>query len=180
MTTLTAPTPQASIFNSGNEEPIDLFQLGCLFVIRASYWSCRVGNEPADLELSPEVIDARAIASFGTRDLIDPDKARKVFQTIEKKARHQLAKFSRPFTAAGAHFVPWEHASELIDALGQIKAEFDQAVETFIQQYPQLRAEWQAAHPDVPDAAYPPGPRRSIISRPSWPTGRSAMSRSLR
>ena len=157
MTTLTAPAPQASIFDSGNEEPIDLFQLGCLFVIRASYWSCRVSNAPADLELSPELIDARAIASFGTRDLIDPEQGRKVFQAIEKQARHQLAKFSRPFTTAGAHFVPWEHASELIDALGQTKAEFDQAVETFIQQYPQLRAEWQAAHPDVPDAAYPPG-----------------------
>jgi hypothetical protein len=156
MTTLTMPAPQVSVFDSPGEEPISLFQLGALFVIRTSYWSCRVSNEPADLELSPERIDAQAIASFGTKDLVDPEQGRKVFQAIEKKARHLLAKHSRPFATAGAHFVPWQHAAELIDQLEQIKAEFDQAVETFVQQYPQLRAEWQAAHPDVPDAAYPP------------------------
>ena len=68
MTTLTAPTLQASIFNSGNEEPIDLFQLGCLFVIRASYWSCRIGNEPQDFHLS--AIDRRDAypTQFARRD----------------------------------------------------------------------------------------------------------------
>jgi hypothetical protein len=39
-------------------------------------------------------IESKAIASFGSKDLIDPEKGRKVFQQIEKKARHQLAKFS--------------------------------------------------------------------------------------
>jgi len=156
MTTLTIPAPQASVFDNSSDEPINLFQLGCLFVIRASYWSCRVSNEPADLELSPERIDAQAIASFGTKDLIDPEHGRKIFQTIEKKARHLLARHSRPFATAGAHFVPWQHAAELVDQLEQIKAEFDQAAETFVQQYPQLRATWQATHPEVPDAAYPP------------------------
>ena len=148
MTTLTIPAPQVSVFDSPGEEPINLFQLGALFVIRTSYWPCRVSNEPADLELSPERIDAQAIASFGTKDLVDPEQGRKVFQTIEKKARH-----SRPFATAGAHFVPWQHATNLVDQLEQIKAEFDQAVETFVQEYPQLRAEWQAAHADIPETA---------------------------
>jgi hypothetical protein len=155
MTTLTAPAPQASVASNNGEKPINLFQLGCLFVIKSSYWSCRIGNEPQDFHLSPHEVESKAIASFGTKELIDPHKGRKVFQQIEKKARHQLAKYSKPFPAANAHFVPWEHAPELIDKLQGLKAEFDQAVEDFLLQYPQLRAEWQFEHSDVPDAAYP-------------------------
>ena len=120
----------------GSEKPINLFQLGCLFVIRASYWSCRIGNEPQDFHLSPHEVESKAIASFGSKELIDPDKGRKVFQQIEKRARHQLGKYSRPFPAANAHFVPWDHVPELIDQLQALKAEFDQAVEGFLAQYP--------------------------------------------
>jgi hypothetical protein len=92
---------------------------------------------------------------FGSKELVDPHKGRKVFQQIEKKARHQLGKYSKPFPAANAHFVPWDHVPELIDQLQTLKAEFDQPVEGFLTQYPQLRAEWQTQHPDVADAAYP-------------------------
>ena len=151
MTTLTAPAPQANIAANNGENPINLFQLGCLFVIKSSYWSCRIGNEPQDFHLSPHEVESKAIASFGSKELIDPHQGRKVFQQIEKKARHQLAKYSKPFPAANAHFVPWEHAPELIDKLEALKAEFDQAVEDFLLQYPQLRADWQFEHPDVPD-----------------------------
>lgn len=154
MTTLTAPAPQANPLDSA-EKPINLFQLGALFVIRASYWSCRAGNEAEEFNLSPTEVESRAIASFGSKDLVDPDKGRKVFQQIEKRARHQLDKYSRPFPAAAAHFVPWDHVPALIDALQELKAEFDAAAETFLTQYPALRADWQAAHSDVPDAAYP-------------------------
>jgi hypothetical protein len=63
--------------------------------------------------LEPDEVESKAIASFGSKELIDPEKGRKVFQQIEKKARHQLAKFSRPFPAANAHFVPWDHVPEL-------------------------------------------------------------------
>ena len=155
MTTITAPAPQAYAASDNDEKPINLFQLGCLFVIRASYWSCRIGNEPEEFHLSPHEVESKAIASFGFKDLIDPEKGRRTFQQIEKKARHELDKYSRPFPAANAHFVPWEHVPELIDQLEGLKAEFEQAAGEFVLQYPQLRAEWQAAHPDVPDAAYP-------------------------
>jgi hypothetical protein len=161
MTTITAPAPQANNtpnnLNTANttESPINLFQLGCLFVIRASYWSCRIGNDPADFHLAPDEVESKAIASFGSKELIDPHQGRKVFQQLEKQARHQLAKYSKPFPAANAHFVPWEHAPELIDKLEGLKAEFEQAVDDFLLSYPQLRADWQLEHPDVPDAAYP-------------------------
>jgi hypothetical protein len=157
MATITAPAPQADTAPNNGKQPIHLFQLGCLFVIRASSWSCRIGNEPQEFHLSPGEVESKAIASFGTKELINPYKGRKIFQQIEKKARHELAKFSRPFPAANAHFVPWEHAPELIDRLNELKAEFDQAVENFLANYPQLRADWQLQHPDVPDAAYPSG-----------------------
>ena len=155
MTTITAPAPQANP-SFGNEKPIHLFQLGALFVIRTSYWSCRIGNELEDFHLSPYEVECKAIASFGSKELIDPEKGRKVFQQIEKKARHQLAKYSQPFPAVNAHFVPWDRAAALIVTLQELKAEYEVAVESFIEQYPQLRAEWQATHPEVPNAAYPP------------------------
>jgi hypothetical protein len=155
MTTMTAPAPQANPASNKGEKPINLFQLGCLFVIRTSYWSCRISNEPQEFNLSNDEIESKAIASFGSKDLIDPEKGRKIFQQIEKKARHQLAKFSKPFPAANAHFVPWDHVPVLIDTLESLKAEFEEAAAGFINKYPQLRADWQAAHPDVPDALYP-------------------------
>ncbi|MBK9118152.1 MAG: hypothetical protein IPM18_00875 [Phycisphaerales bacterium] len=156
MSTLTAPAPQDHPVANNGDQPIHLFQLGCLFVIRTSYWSCRIGNEPQDFHLAPHELERKAIASLGSKELIDPAKGRKLFQQLEKQARHQLAKYSRPFPAAGAHFVPWEHVPELIDRLTALKTAFEQAVEEFLAQYPDLRSEWQLRHPDVPDAAYPP------------------------
>ena len=61
MTTMTAPTP-TSAFES-NEKPINLFQLGVLFVVRTHYWTCKAGNEANELNLSPGAISAKAIAS---------------------------------------------------------------------------------------------------------------------
>ena len=154
MTILTAPNvhpepPETS------PEPINLYRLGMLFVVKCRYWSCRAGNDPDELNLTSDRIDAKAIASFGTKDLLDPEKTRKVFQQIEKKARHALQKHSRPFAAANAHFVPWSHVQTIIEHLGTLTVEFDQAVQQFMADYPNLRADWQAQHPEIPDTCYP-------------------------
>jgi hypothetical protein len=138
-----------------NTEPINLYQLGMLFVVKCRYWSCRAGNEPDELELTPDRIDARAIASFGSKELLDPAKTRKVFQQIEKKARHALEKHSRPFAAANAHFVPWNQVESVIAQLEALKIDFDQAVQHFLAEFPALRAEWQTQHSKIPDACYP-------------------------
>ena len=103
-----APLSSAAVDSAS--APINLYHLGMLFVIRCRYWTCRAGNDAAELELSPDRIEAKAIASFGTKDLLDPEKTRKLFSQLEKKARHVLEKHSRPFAAANAHFVPWQHA----------------------------------------------------------------------
>jgi len=175
MTAITAPTVQAGSLKttppaaSGtNQEPINLYKLGMLFVVKCSYWSCRAGNEPDELDLTPDRITARAIASFGTKDLLDPDKTRKVFQQLEKKARHVLEKHSRPFAAASAHFVPWNHVQTVIEQLQALKVEFDQAVQQFLGDYPSLRSQWQAQHPEVPDACYPPSVSLPGRFRLSW------------
>ena len=156
MTTLTAPAPTPQAHPQTDHEPINLFQLGVLFVIRVSSWPCRAGNEPAELNLTTDRIQRQAIASFGTKDLIDPEQGRKIFSFLEQKARHALARVSQPFPAAGAHFVPWPYACQLAATLEALRAEFDAAVEKFIADYSALKAAWQAAHPDVPDAACPP------------------------
>jgi hypothetical protein len=154
MTLLTAPKLYPTTADE-IAEPINLYKLGMLFVVKCSYWSCRAGNEAEELDLTPDRIDAKAIASFGTKDLLDPTKTRKVFQQIEKKARHVLEKHSRPFAAANAHFVPWPHVQTVIEQLETLTAEFDQAVNTFLAEYATLRAQWQAQHADIPNASYP-------------------------
>ncbi len=153
MTTMTVPAPTCAL--ESNEKPINLFQLGALFVVRTRYWTCKSGNDANELNLSPSAISAKAISSFGTKDLIDPEKGRKVFQQIEKKARHELARYSRPFPAANAHFVPWEHVPALVEKLEQFRAEFSQAAEKFIADYPELRTGWQTAHLEIPNSVYP-------------------------
>jgi hypothetical protein len=143
MTVLTAlEAPPETAAKDG--EPINLYKLGMLFVIKCRYWSCRAGNDADELDLTQDRIDAKAFASFGTKDLLDPAKTRKVFQQIEKKARHALDKHSRPFTAANAHFVPWSHVQTVIEQLEALKAEFDAVVAQFLADYAKLRAAWQA------------------------------------
>jgi hypothetical protein len=143
----------SSIENS--PEAVNLYKLGMLFVVKCRYWSCRAGNDADELNLTPDRIDARAIASFSTKDLLDPEKTRKRFQAIEKKARHALEKCSRPFAAANAHFVPWNQVQAVIEQLETLQKEFDEAVQQFIADYPQLRTDWQILHPEIPDACYP-------------------------
>ena len=154
MTILDLPAMQTNQAAS-EPEPLNLYKLGMLFVIKCRYWSCRAGNDPNELDLTQDRIDAKALASFGTKDLLDPTKTRKIFQQIEKKARHALEKHSRPFAAANAHFVPWNHVQTVVEQLEALKAEFDEAVQQFIADYPSLRADWQAQHPEIPDACYP-------------------------
>ena len=113
MAVTTASTVQPDVPTVLESGPLNLYKLGTLFVVKHSYCPCRAGNDPQDLELTPDRIDARAVASFGTKGLLDPDKTRKIFRQIEKKARHVLEKHSRPFAAANAHFVAWNHASGL-------------------------------------------------------------------
>ncbi len=145
----------SAIVETNDAEPINLYKLGMLFVMKCRYWSCRAGNDPDDLELTPDRIDAKAIASFGTKDLLDPVKTRKQFQQIEKKARHALEKHSRPFAAANAHFVPWSHVQTVIQQLETLRAELDEAIQGFLADYLNLRTKWQAQHQEIPDACYP-------------------------
>jgi hypothetical protein len=110
-------------------EPINLYKLGMLFVVKCRYWSLPGGQRPRrSWNLTPDRIDAKALASFGTKDLLDPEKTRKRFQQIEKKARHALEKHSRPFAAANAHFVPWNLVEQVINELQVLRMQFDDAV----------------------------------------------------
>ncbi len=154
MTTLTTALVAAAP-TQPDAEPINLYNLGMLFVVKCRYWSCRAGNDADDLKLDPQDIDSKAIASFGTKDLLDPALTRKKFQTVEKKARHCLEKHSRPFAAANARFVPWKCVQSVIAELEACRTEFDQLVGTFLAEYAKLRADWQLQHPGIPDGAYP-------------------------
>ena len=66
MTTLTAPAPQANS-STKDEQPIRLFQLGALFVVRTRYWTCKAGNEANELNLSPGRSTPRPLPRSGQR-----------------------------------------------------------------------------------------------------------------
>jgi hypothetical protein len=60
-------SPSVAALNLGGApeaEPINLYRFSVLFVIRRRYWSCRAGNDPQDLALTPDRIDGRGIASL--------------------------------------------------------------------------------------------------------------------
>ncbi len=154
MTTSTLVEAAPSTTES-SPEPINLYKLGMLFVVKCRYWTCRAGNDANELELTADRIEAKALASFGSKDLLDPAKTRKVFQQLEKKARHTLEKHSRPFAAANAHFVPWNSVETVIGELEALKIEFNVAVSQFIADYPCLHQDWQNKHPEIPDGCYP-------------------------
>ncbi len=134
MTTMTASNVQPEQA-AADVEPINLYKLGMLFVVKCRYWTCRAGNDAQELDLTADRIEAKALASFGSKDLLDPDKTRKVFQHLEKRARHTLEKHSRLFAAANAHFVPWNSIETVIEELESLKVEFNEAVNQFIADY---------------------------------------------
>ena len=154
MTMLADPLAAHKQPASGNDT-INLYKLGMLFLVKCRYWSCRAGNDADELQLSDDDITSKAIASFGSKDLLNPELTRKKFQAIEKKARHALERSSRPFAAANARFVPWTCVESVIEQLEACRNEFDSIVAQFLADYGDLRAAWQDEHPGIPDGAYP-------------------------
>ena len=57
MTTLTAPNVHPDTANP-EPEPLNLYRLGMLFVVKCSYWSCRASNDPDELDLTSDRITA--------------------------------------------------------------------------------------------------------------------------
>ena len=112
MTVVTTPNVHPESAADTDGQSINLYELGMLFVVRCRYWTCRAGNDADDLELSADRIDAKAIASFGSKDLLDPEKTRKRFAHLEKRARHVLEKHSRPFAAANAASICCLHSAK--------------------------------------------------------------------
>jgi hypothetical protein len=127
---------------------------------------------PTSSNLTPDRIDAKALASFGTKDLLDPEKTRKRFQAIEKKARHALEKCSRPFAAANAHFVPWNLVEQVIErACRTLRVSSTMPCLDFINAYPAPARRLAGLAPRDPDACYPlpialcPGEVRPDLAR---------------
>ena len=60
MTVLTEPNVQLDTTDT-KPDPINLYKLGMLFVVKCSYWSCRAGNDSNEWDLTQEVIQARAL-----------------------------------------------------------------------------------------------------------------------
>jgi hypothetical protein len=59
MTLLAAPNVHADAAENGGE-PISLYRLGMLFLVKCHYWSCRAGSDLDELNLTPDRIDAKA------------------------------------------------------------------------------------------------------------------------
>ena len=72
--------------DSQSADTINLYQLGMLFVVKCRYWSCRAGNDADELQLSTDEITSKAIASFGSQELLGHSIARRRIESIDQRA----------------------------------------------------------------------------------------------
>jgi hypothetical protein len=112
----------------------NLFEKGCLVQISASVWG-------ATRKIKPEQITDMAVSNEwlrASKKLVDPE-ALKPINKVHNKARSYISGASLPFPIKGMEFVPKEMIARVDDRLTEFKSDFDRTVETFMQNYDQLR-----------------------------------------
>jgi hypothetical protein len=77
--------PQADVAADNGDKPIKLFQLSFLFVIKSSYWSCRIGSEPQNLYSPAHEAESQACLTDETPVL--PRSARRSWSPRARAAR---------------------------------------------------------------------------------------------
>ena len=145
----------------------DIFQEGLLVDLDISYWSGRKKLSLPELGVKPK--DAKDAGRFkdlfnlGTKRLIQKERIDD-FVYWGNRARTVLDKMSVRFPIGKARYVPQPMLEDLMKALGEIKAEFDEKVAKFLEDYSDLRdkmldlyeehadAIWEKHREELPDA----------------------------
>ena len=112
----------------------NLFEKGCLVQLSTSVWGATRKINPCQLT---DVVSSKDWLS-ASKKLVDPD-ALKPIKKVVNKSRSYLAAVSLPFPINGLVFVPKEMISTVDGRLNELKNDFHQAVERFIQNYDGLR-----------------------------------------
>lgn len=117
------------------------FDLGAI-----TLWSGRRKLRRADLKLQDEAeIPPEAIASLGSKKIIDPDEIAD-FEAMKKEAHRECAKIGIRFLSGYA--VPEDSADALASTLEDIGKRFSDQKTSFLADYERTIADWIAQHPE--------------------------------
>lgn len=129
---------------------------GVLINVSVRYWRATRKLNAEDLGLDPENITERLI-SLGHKKLL-PREAMERLALVESRAHSLIESSTFPFLNGLGHFLPNSKLAEVTGKLKALESEFDQARQSFLGKYSELRlqasAEWfEAARRLVPDPA---------------------------
>lgn len=140
-------------FQSG--EKSNLFRKGCIVAVSRRSWTGKASNSSVELGVDVDVADRIAVATFGTKDLVDPDRCSKVFSAIENRARSTVRKVGVSMGAIGGCFVPYTALASIRATLDELCAEYSEAADQFAVDFPYLRDAWMAEHTGLNLDMYP-------------------------
>ena len=112
----------------------NMFEKGCLIQLSISKWG---GVKKIDHNKLAEMIEAHEWLT-ATKKLVDPESLKPICK-VGNAARSYLTSVSLPFPIQGLVFIPKEMITRVDNRLEEFKAEFNQAVTAFIQDYDRLR-----------------------------------------
>ena len=134
--------------NNNNNHLLDaLTREGVLISVSVRYWRATKKLKAQDLGLDPDNITERLI-SLGHKKLL-PREALERFALVESRAHSLIESSTFPFLNGLGHFLPNAKLQEVTRKLKELEGEFEQARQSFLNQYAELRqqasAEWDAA-----------------------------------
>jgi len=121
-------------------EEIVAIQLGIHF------WPGQVQLKPEDLGKKPDEIPE--IFYLGNKKLY-PEEWRKLFRQVSGKSRNYLNENSYPFVLDYVRAIPKRNLALMVERLEEFKAEYLVEVDEFVNQYEEIRAEWQEKYADI-------------------------------
>ena len=114
----------------------NLFEKGCLIQLSVSKWG---GVKKIDKTKLAEMVDSADYDWVtATKKLVDPESLKPICK-VGNAARNWLASVSLPFPITGMVFLPKEMITSTDEKLTEFKKQFNQTVNSFINDYGRLR-----------------------------------------
>ena len=134
--------------NNNNNHLLEaLTREGVLISVSVRYWRATKKLNAQDLGLDPDNVTERLI-SLGHKKLL-PREALERFALVEGRAHSLIEASTFPFLNGLGHFLPNAKLEEVTRKLKELETEFEQARQSFLNQYADLRqqasAEWYEA-----------------------------------
>ena len=136
---------------------VNLYANSVLVYITASVWSARRLDKRATKQLNEQAQADPTAANVSKHLLATADKQLKAIHACVQKARRAVVDNSLPWDDAGNRIVSNAQCLKLVGEFAQVKRDFMQLVDEFIEAYPTLREEAMTALGDMADPEdYPP------------------------